>query len=72
MPFESWLQAGARMLFGFSLGSTAQIVPAVAHLVLSGVFDRIPDLKVVAVEAGVAGRRTSWTGSKRSTRRWAS
>ena len=52
VPFESWLQAGAGMLFGFSLGSTAQLIPAIAHMTLSGVFDRIPDLKIVAVEAG--------------------
>jgi predicted TIM-barrel fold metal-dependent hydrolase len=52
VPFEGWLQAGAGMLFGFSLGSTAQLIPAIAHMALSGVFDRIPTLKVVAVEAG--------------------
>lgn len=52
VPFEGWLQAGAGMLFGFSLGSTAQLIPAIAHMALSGVFDRIPLLKVLAVEAG--------------------
>jgi predicted TIM-barrel fold metal-dependent hydrolase len=52
VPFEGWLQAGAGMLFGFGLGSTAQLIPAIAHMSLSGVFDRIPALKVVAVEAG--------------------
>lgn len=52
VPFEGWLTAGAGMLFGFSLGSTAQLIPAIAHMALSGVFDRIPALKVVAVEAG--------------------
>ena len=52
VPFEGWLTAGAGMLFGFSLGSTAQLIPAIAHMALSGVFDRIPALKVLAVEAG--------------------
>lgn len=51
-PFGEWLDAGAGMLFGFGLGSTAQLIPAIAHIALSGVFDRIPSLKVVAVEAG--------------------
>jgi predicted TIM-barrel fold metal-dependent hydrolase len=51
-PFGDWLDAGAGMLFGFGLGSTAQLIPAIAHTALSGVFDRLPELKVVAVEAG--------------------
>lgn len=51
-PFGDWLDAGAGMLFGFSLGSTAQLIPAIAHMALSGVFDRHPSLKVVSVEAG--------------------
>jgi predicted TIM-barrel fold metal-dependent hydrolase len=51
-PFVGWLEAGAGMLFGFGLGATAQLIPAIAHMALSGVFDRIPALKVVSVEAG--------------------
>lgn len=51
-PFGDWLDAGAGMLFGFSLGATAQLIPTIAHLALSGVFDRHPALKVAAVEAG--------------------
>lgn len=51
-PFGGWLDAGAGMLFGFGLGSTAQLIPAIAHMSLCGVFDRVPGLKVVAVEAG--------------------
>lgn len=51
-PFGDWLDAGAGTLFGFSLGATAQLIPAIAHMTLSGVFDRIPALKVVSVEAG--------------------
>jgi len=51
-PLSDWMQAGAGMLFGFSLGATTQIIPAVTHLATSGVFDRIPALKVLCVEAG--------------------
>ena len=47
-----WMMGGAGMLFGFSLGATVQIIPAVTHLATSGVFDRVPGLKVLCVEAG--------------------
>jgi uncharacterized protein len=36
----------------FGLGATFQIIPAVSSLVLSGLFDRFPRLKCLAVEAG--------------------
>jgi uncharacterized protein len=49
---SDWMAAGAGMLFGFSLGATAQVIPAVTYMAVSGVFDRIPDLKVLCVEAG--------------------
>jgi predicted TIM-barrel fold metal-dependent hydrolase len=52
VPFEPWLMSGAGMVFGFSLGAPGQIIPAVASMVLDGVFDRHPTLKVVCVEAG--------------------
>lgn len=52
MPFEPWLQRGAGMLFGFTLGAPGQLLPALANLVLGGVFDRVPGLRVVLVEAG--------------------
>jgi len=44
---SSWMLGGAGMLFGFSLGATAQVIPAVAHMATSGVFDRVPGLKLV-------------------------
>ena len=52
VPFEPWLMSGAGMVFGFSLGAPGQIIPAVASMVLDGLFDRIPSLKVLCVEAG--------------------
>ena len=52
VPFAPWLESGAGLLFGFVLGAPGQIIPTVATMVLDGVFDRIPDLKVVCVEAG--------------------
>lgn len=52
VPFEPWLAAGAGMLFGFTLGAPGQVIPAVTSMVLDGVFDRVPGLKVLCVEAG--------------------
>src|SRR5439155_22784970 len=52
VPYEPWLMAGAGMVFGFALGAPGQIIPAVASMVVDGVFDRVPELKVVCVEAG--------------------
>jgi predicted TIM-barrel fold metal-dependent hydrolase len=52
VPYEPWLMAGAGMVFGFALGAPGQIIPTVASMVLDGVFDRVPGLKVLCVEAG--------------------
>lgn len=52
VPFEAWQRSGAGLLFGFSLGATGQVMPAVASMVLDGLFDRHPTLKVLCVEAG--------------------
>jgi uncharacterized protein len=40
------------MVFGFGLGATMQLVPAVSTMVCDGLFDRFPKLKVLVVEAG--------------------
>jgi len=40
------------MVFGFGLGGTLQLVPAVTSMVCDGLFDRFPKLKVLVVEAG--------------------
>ncbi|MYE84366.1 MAG: amidohydrolase family protein [Gammaproteobacteria bacterium] len=50
--FSAWNQSGAGLAFGFGLGATGQLIPAMATLVLDGVFDRFPRLKMVSVEAG--------------------
>ena len=52
VPFGAWHEAGAGLLFGFTLGAPGQIIPAITSMVLDGVFDRIPDLKVLCAEAG--------------------
>jgi predicted TIM-barrel fold metal-dependent hydrolase len=52
VPYAPWLMAGAGMVFGFSLGAPGQIIPAIASMLLDGVFDRVPTLKVLCVEAG--------------------
>src|SRR5206468_464936 len=52
VPYEPWFTTGAGLLFGFVLGAPGQIIPALTTMVLDGVFDRIPNLKVTCVEAG--------------------
>lgn len=52
VPYAAWHLSGAGMTFGFALGAPGQILPALSTLVLDGVFDRVPDLKVLCVEAG--------------------
>ena len=50
--FRAWHDTKPGSVFTFGLGGTGQLVPAVASMVLSGVFDRLPALKIVSVEAG--------------------
>ncbi len=50
--FRAWHETKPGLTFGFAMGGTGQLMPAVAALVLSGLFDRHPLLKVVSVEAG--------------------
>ena len=38
--------------FAFAMGATYQVIPAMASLVMSGHFDRFPNLKLLCVEAG--------------------
>jgi predicted TIM-barrel fold metal-dependent hydrolase len=51
-PFAGWLETTPGPIFGFSMGATGQLIPAIASMVLDGLFDRFPRLKVVSVEAG--------------------
>lgn len=51
-PFADWLATMPGPTFGFGLGATGQLIPAIASMVLDGLFDRFPALKVVCVEAG--------------------
>lgn len=54
MPFSGWSQVEPSLgpVFGFSLGAPGQIMPALASMVLDGLFERHPTLKVASVEAG--------------------
>jgi predicted TIM-barrel fold metal-dependent hydrolase len=51
-PFAPWLETAPGPVFGFGLGATGQLIPAVTSMVLDGLFDRFAALKVVCVEAG--------------------
>ena len=52
MPFPSWSETAPGLLFGFALTAPGQLIPTLSTMVLDGVFDRFPTLKVVCVEAG--------------------
>ena len=52
VPFAAWHQTGVGPIFGFALGATGQIIPALAAMAVDGLFERFAALKVVSVEAG--------------------
>ena len=52
LPFAAWHASSPGLLFGFGLGGTSQLIPAIASVVTDGLFDRFPGLKIVSVEAG--------------------
>jgi uncharacterized protein len=52
VPFAAWHATTPGPLFGFSMGGTGQLMPAIASVVTDGLFERFPRLKVVSVEAG--------------------
>ena len=52
VPWAQWHAVGVDSLFTFSLGAPGQLMPAVVSMVADGLFDRIPDLKLLCVEAG--------------------
>ncbi len=50
--FASWHETKPGTVFGFALGATGQLIPALAAMVTDLLFERFPALKVVSVEAG--------------------
>ena len=54
IPFSGWhrVPGPGGPTFGFGLGATGQLIPAMASLVLDGVLERFARLKIVSVEAG--------------------
>ncbi|HUR77650.1 MAG TPA: amidohydrolase family protein [Acidimicrobiales bacterium] len=52
VPFQAWAETSPGLLFGFALTAPGQLIPTLSTMVLDGVFDRHPSLKVVCVEAG--------------------
>lgn len=50
--FPAWFQTTPGTTFTFGLGATGQLLPAMASLVLDGLFERFSRLKIVSVEAG--------------------
>jgi predicted TIM-barrel fold metal-dependent hydrolase len=50
--FSSWHETRPGMVFGFGLGATGQLIPALAAMVTDLLFERFPRLKMVSVEAG--------------------
>ena len=52
VPFSAWHTTSPGPLFGFGLGGTGQLIPAITSVVTDGLFERFPELKIVSVEAG--------------------
>ncbi len=47
-----WYETPANRTFSFALGALSQVMPACMAMVMDGLFDKFPKLKVVAIEAG--------------------
>jgi predicted TIM-barrel fold metal-dependent hydrolase len=52
IPFHHWHATSPGPLFGFGLGGTGQLMPAMTSVVTDGLFERFRQLKIVSVEAG--------------------
>ncbi len=52
LPFADWHATSPGPIFGFGLGATGQMIPALTSMVTDGLFERFPRLNVVSVEAG--------------------
>jgi len=51
-PFSAWHATSPGPIFGFGLGATGQLIPAMTSVITDQLFERFPKLKVVSVEAG--------------------
>jgi predicted TIM-barrel fold metal-dependent hydrolase len=51
-PFSAWHATSPGPIFGFGLGGTGQLIPAIASVITDQLFVRFPKLKIVSVEAG--------------------
>lgn len=47
-----WYDTPANRTFTFALGATSQVMPACMAMVMDGLFDKFPRLKLLAIEAG--------------------
>ncbi|MEZ5559350.1 MAG: amidohydrolase family protein [Pseudomonadales bacterium] len=52
IPFAAWHETSPGPVFGFGLGGSGQLIPAITSVVTDQLFERFPRLKVVSVEAG--------------------
>lgn len=52
VPFAEWHASSPGPIFGFGLGATGQMIPALTSMVVDGLFERFTKLKIVSVEAG--------------------
>ena len=52
VSFAEWHATSPGPIFGFGMGATGQLIPAMASLITDQIFERFPKLKVVSVEAG--------------------
>jgi predicted TIM-barrel fold metal-dependent hydrolase len=52
IPFAAWHATSPGPVFGFGLGGTGQLIPAITSVVTDQLFERFPRLKIVSVEAG--------------------
>lgn len=50
--FSAWHATTPGPIFGFGLGGTGQLIPAMTSMITDRVFERFPLLKIVSVEAG--------------------
>ena len=51
-PFSAWHATSPVPIFGFGLGGTGQLIPAITSVITDQLFVRFPKLKIVSVEAG--------------------